>query len=187
MSVTLLNLRTNSVQTVSPHRIELLNGGDLISLHNLSDIFEVMARANRLQRNTFQKGNTSAHYKYIDYLLSNENHEKKDDIAAENDIGPDSEMHAPYGTGWSDQDNKGSDNIDEGSYSTYVGSAGIGDSSQGQEIAQPARYKLRNRNIYCMSLCRQKPKYYSNLSIGNLQDIKQQKTHYVVIMQYVNW
>ena len=80
-------------------------------------------------------------------------------------------MHAPYGTGWSDQDYKGSDNIDEGSYNTDEGSAGIGDSSQGQEIAQPARYKLRNRNIYCMSLCKQKPKSDSNLSIGNLQVI----------------
>ena len=60
-----------------------------------------MARANRLQRNTFQKGDISAPYKYIDYLPmvdtepSNENHEKEDGIAAENNVGPDSEMHAP--------------------------------------------------------------------------------------------
>ena len=49
MAVTLLNLRTNSIQTVSPDRIELLNGGDLISLHNNSDVFDIMARANRLR------------------------------------------------------------------------------------------------------------------------------------------
>ena len=44
MAVTLINVRTNSVQTVSPDRIELLTPADLISLHNASDIFKIMAK-----------------------------------------------------------------------------------------------------------------------------------------------
>ena len=143
----------------------------MISLHNSSDIFEVMARANRLQRNTFQKGDASADYKYIDYLPmpGNDNLEKEEGIAAEYNVVPDSEMHAPDGTSRSDQDYQDSDNVDEGSYD--VGNVGVGDSSHGKEITKPAIYTLRNRSIYCMSISRHKPKYYSNLSIGNLQVI----------------
>ena len=64
MAVTLINVRTNSVQTVSPDRIELLTGADLISLHNALDIFEIMGKANREERNTFQMGDVGALYKY---------------------------------------------------------------------------------------------------------------------------
>ena len=64
MAVTLINVRTNSVQTVSPDRIELLTGTDLISLHNASDIFKIMVKATRQERNTFQKGDVGAHYRY---------------------------------------------------------------------------------------------------------------------------
>ena len=85
----------------------------------------------------------------VDTEPSNDNHEKEDGIAAENNVGPDSEMHAPDGTGRSDQDYQDSDNVDEGSYD--VGNVGVGDSSHGKEITKPAIYTLRNRSIYCIS------------------------------------
>ena len=63
MAVTLINVRTNSEQTVSPNRIELLTAADLISLHNNTDVFDVLAKANRMERNSFKPGNVHALYK----------------------------------------------------------------------------------------------------------------------------
>ena len=60
----LINIRTNSEQTVSPDRIELLTETDLISLHNNTDVFDILAKANHKQRNNFKAGDFSANYKY---------------------------------------------------------------------------------------------------------------------------
>ena len=60
MAVTLVNVRTNSEQTVSPDRIELLTGADLVSLHNATDVFDILAKANRKERNTFKPGDMNA-------------------------------------------------------------------------------------------------------------------------------
>ena len=64
MAITLVNVRTNSEQTVSPDRIKLLTEADLISLYNNTDVFDILAKANRKQRNTFKAGDLSANYKY---------------------------------------------------------------------------------------------------------------------------
>ena len=109
-----------------------------------------MARANRLQRNTFQKGDASANSKYIDYLTmsGNDNLEQEETIAAENDVVPGSNVYDPDGAGRSDGDCQDGDHVNEGSYGN--GNGEIADSSQGNEISKPAIYTLRNRTVYSM-------------------------------------
>ena len=73
MAITLVNVRTNSEQTVSPDRIELLTESDLISLHNNTDVFDIMAKANRKQRHNFKAGDFNANYKYYQLPEIDEN------------------------------------------------------------------------------------------------------------------
>ena len=74
MAVTITNVRTNSEQTVSPDRIELLKEADLISLQNNTDVFQIMAKANRKERHNFKPGNYNANYKYYPILPEEDVH-----------------------------------------------------------------------------------------------------------------
>ena len=85
MAVTLINVRTNSEQTVSPDRIELLTETDLISLQNNTDVFEIMAKANRQQRHNFKAGNFNANYKYYPIIPEEDEHLCEDNFPA-NDV-----------------------------------------------------------------------------------------------------
>ena len=60
MAVTITNVRTNSEQTVTPDRIELLTENDQIRLQNNTDVFQIMAKANRQRRHNFKAGNFNA-------------------------------------------------------------------------------------------------------------------------------
>ena len=174
MAVTLINVRTNSVQTVSLDRIELLTPADLISLHNASDIFEIMGKANRQERNTFQMGDVAAHYRYysppeVSKEPCNDNLQNEEMIAEVDEGAPSSHMHIPDMPGRLNDNENDGENIDEGSYcSTDVEK---GETTQGDQVCQPEIYRLRNRAVYSMLLVSNKHTNFSHLSIKNLQGI----------------
>ena len=93
MAVTLVNVRTNSEQTVSPDRIELLTGTDLVSLHNATDVFDILAKANRKERNTFKAGDMGANYRY--YSLPEVNEEPCKDNLPDEDMITEIDTNAP--------------------------------------------------------------------------------------------
>ena len=74
--------------------------------------------------------------------------EEEDGVETQRGAQQDSKVNAQHNTSWSDQDNQEGDYIDEGSYTTEESSAGIREHSQGNEVAQPVKFKLRNRDIF---------------------------------------
>ena len=157
-----------------PNMIDLVTGADLISLHNASDIFEIMGKANREERNTFQMGDVGALYKYycppeVCKEPSNDNLQNEEMIAEVDEGAPSSHMHIPDMPGRLNDNENDGDNIDEGSYcSTDVEK---GESTQGDQICKPAIYSLRNRTVYSMLVVSNKHTNFSHLSIKNLQGI----------------
>ena len=65
MSVTVHNIRTGGYQTLSPDRLQLLNIKDIISLHNNTDCWEILAKSNRLKRGSYIAGNNSNSHKFL--------------------------------------------------------------------------------------------------------------------------
>ena len=66
-----------------------------------------------------------------------------------------------------DDNEHDSDHIEEGSYGGDNGETE--ESTHGDQMSQPAIYRLRNRTVYSMLVTSIKQTNYSNLSISNLQ------------------
>ena len=86
MAITLTNVRTNSEQTVTPNRIELLTENDLISLQNNSNVFQIMTTANRQRRHNFKAGNFKADYKYFPNIPDHVDQFSNDDFPTETQV-----------------------------------------------------------------------------------------------------
>ena len=174
MAITLVNVRTNSEQTVSPDRIELLTETDLISLHNNTDVFDIMAKANRKQRHNFKAGNFNANYKYyslpeIDENLCKDNFPANDVIQVVNTDPQTSNIIDP------DWPIRSENQEDQGHSIDKSGNARVQiqqiEHSQANQVPQTEKYSLRNRKVYNTLLISSQTNNYSNLCLKNLQAI----------------
>ena len=124
-----------------------------------------MAKSNRQERNTFQKGDVGKHYRYLDSLpkvskeSSNDNIEHEEDVAAVKEKAPDSNVHNPDGVGRLDDNEYDGDNIDEGSYASV--DIEKGENLEADQISKPEIYSLRNRKVYSMMLVSHTQNKYS--------------------------
>ena len=172
MAITLVNVSTNSEQTVSPDRIELLTESDLISLHNNTDVFDIMAKANRKQRHNFKAGNFNANYKYYqspenDENVCKDNFPANDVIQVVDSTPQTSSIIDPdWPIRTSDQEYQGS-KIDE-TGNAHIQNQQI-ENSETDQKPQTERYSLRNRKICHTLLVSSRTNNYSNLCLKNLQ------------------
>ena len=153
MAVTLINVTTNLEQTVTPDRIELLTENDLISLQNNTDVFQIMAKANRKVRHNFKPGNYNANYRYYPILPEEDVHLGDDDFPANEVIqivktNPQSSsiIDPDWPKGSANQEDQGR-RIDENTNSSIQ--VDQIEHSQADQVPQTAiKYSLRNRKVY---------------------------------------
>ena len=173
MAVTITNVRTNSDQTVTPDRIELLTENDLISLQNNTDVFQIMAKANRQRRHNFKAGNFNADYKYYPNIPDHVDQFSNDDFPTETEINVVNEdpqttsiVNPDWPEGSANQEDQ-SNEINESANSS-IQFQQIKDSQTDQtEI----KYSLRNRKVYNTLVVNSQTSNYNQLCLKNLQAI----------------
>ena len=174
MAITITNVRTHAEQTVTPDRLELITETDLISLQNNTDVFQIMAKANRKVRHNFKPGNYNASYRYYPILpeendhLGDDNTPTDDVVQVENrDPQGSSILNPDWPQGTEGQEYKGSQ-VDESTNSSKQFPQ-IEDSHTDQEPKPAIKYSLRNREIYSTLIINSKT--ITKLCLKNLQAI----------------
>ena len=170
MAITLTNVRTNSEQTVTPDRIELLTENDRISLQNNSDVFQIMTTANRQRRHNFKAGNFNADYKYFPNIPDHVDQFSNDDFPTETQVNV--VQDDPQTTGIVNPDwPLGSTNPEDQSNEIHENA---NSSIEFQQIENPQinqvpqaeiKYSLRNRKVYSTLVVNNQTKNYNQLSL----------------------
>ena len=176
MAVTITNVRTNSEQTVTPDRIELLTENDLISLQNNTDVFQIMAKANRQRRHNFKAGNFNADYRYYPNIPDHVDQFSNDDFPTDSEINvvnEDPQTTSIVNPDWplGSANPEDQSNVINESANSSIQFQQIKDSQTDQVPQTEIKYSLRNRKVYSTLVVNNQTMNYNQLSLKNLQAI----------------
>ena len=174
MSVTVHNIRTGSYQSLSPDRLQLLRPSDLVSLHNNTNCWEILAKSNRLQRGSYIGGNNFNSHKFLspvenDMVKELSQQQEVQDIGLEREGDERRQLHAVR-----EAHTGGQHEADENAHQPEIIFKAEGEDPETQSEESPAkRYNLRPRVRASLSLLKvpRQIKMGDSLSVSDMQAI----------------